>query len=190
MRRALVVTAVFVLQLTGGAAWAGTTPEVRLFAGAYLPSGEQAKVLKSSMLVGVQSAVELSSRVHLLGTFAYATPRPDRPTIGNDVHVYQYDVGAEVFRIYSASRTNDHWTFRPFVGAGIGGRTYDFHDVASGSETNLVGYGALGTELQHLNIAARVEARHYLSRFKGLTGTESASTRSDHLVSGGLVFHF
>lgn len=190
MRKALVVTAVFVLQLMGSTAWAGTTPEVRLFVGAYVPTGEQADVLKSSMLVGAQSAVELSSMVHLVGTFAYATPRPDRPTIGNDVHVYQYDLGAELFRIYSASSANDHWTFRPFIGAGLGGRTYDFHDVASGSETNLVGYGSLGTELQHVNVAARVEVRDYLSRFTGLAGTESASTRNDLVLSGGLAFHF
>jgi hypothetical protein len=135
MRKILVVIAVFLITLAGSKAWADVAPEFRLFAGAYVPTGKQADVLKSSMLVGVQSAVELTSGVHLLGTFAYATPRPDRPTMGNDVHLYQYDVGAELFHIYSASSESEHWTFRPFIGAGLGGRTYDVKKVASGTST-------------------------------------------------------
>lgn len=190
MRKMPVVVSALLIMLSGASAWAEVTPEFRLFAGAYVPTGKQADVLKSSMLVGVQSAVELASGVHLLGTLAYTTPRPDRGTIGNDVHMYQYDVGAELFHIYSASDRNDHLTFRPFIGAGLGGRTYDFKGVESRAETNLVGYGSLGTELQHARIAARIEARDYLSRFKGLTGTESVSTRNDLVLGGGLAFHF
>ncbi len=190
MRRILAVIVMGLIPLAGSTAWAGVTPELRMFAGAYVPTGKQADVLKSGMLIGVQSGIELTSRVHLIGTFGYATPRPDRPTIGKDVHLYQYDVGAELFRAYATSSETDHWTFRPFLGAGVGGRTYDFPGVRHGSETNFVGYGSLGTELQHLNIAARLEVRDYLSRFRGLAGNESASTRNDLVLGGGLAFHF
>jgi hypothetical protein len=190
MRRILVAIVATLIPLAGTTAWAESTPEFRMFAGAYVPTGKQADVLKSDMLVGAQGGIELAKMVHLIGTFAYATPRPDRSTIGKDVHLYQYDVGVELFQVYAASEANDHWTFRPFLGMGLGGRTYDLQDVASGSETNLVGYGALGTEFQHLRIAARLEARDYVSQFKGLTGNESASTRNDLVLGGGLAFHF
>lgn len=187
--RVLMLLSTALLALAVTVAQAEPVPEVRVFAGAYVPTGDQADVLKESMLVGTQVGIEAAHMVHLLGTFAYATPEPDHPTIGNDVHIYQYDAGAEIFRVISASRENDHWTIRPFIGAGLGARTYDFFDLDSESETNFVGYGSLGTEIQHTNIALRLEARNYISRFKGLTGEEATSTRNDLALGAGLSIH-
>ena len=176
-------------------------PELRVFAGAYVPTGDQADLLESSMMIGTQIGIEAANMVHLIGTFAYATPEAKRPGVGRDVHVYQYDAGAEIFRVISASRENGHWTLRPFLGAGLGARTYDFHDVDSGSETNFLGYASLGTELQHKNIALRIEARDYLSRFSGLPvgrhgehslmdDDDDTTTRNDLTFGGGLSLHF
>ena len=188
MRRILVLmAALLALQVT--TVQAQVTPEVRPFAGAYIPTGDQADVLKSSFLVGVQAAVEVNEALHLLGTFGYATPRPDRPMIGNDIHIYQYDVGAELFRIIPFS-SNDHWTFRPFAGLGVGARTHDFKDRSDiDAQTYLAGYGALGAEIQHRRVALRLEARDYVTRFKGLLGNEAAVARNDVMLGAGLAFH-
>jgi hypothetical protein len=198
--RAVTFLSIALLAVGVAAVQAKPVPELRVFAGAYVPTGDQADLLESSMMIGTQVGIEAASMVHLIGTFAYATPEAERPSVGRDVHVYQYDAGAEIFRVISASRENDHWTFRPFLGAGLGARTYDFHDVDSGSETNFVGYASLGTEFQHKNVALRIEARDYLSRFSGLpvdrhgqhslTDDGDTSTRNDLVFGGGLALHF
>lgn len=188
MRRTLVLLAA-VLALQATPVQAQFTPEVRPFAGAYIPTGDQADVLKSSFLVGIQAAVEVNEALHLLGTFGYATPRPDRPTIGNDVHLYQYDVGAELFRIIPFS-SNDHWTFRPFAGMGLGARTHDFKDRGdTDAQTYFSGYGALGVEIQNRRVALRIEARDYVTRFRGLLGNEAAVARNDVMLGAGVAFH-
>jgi len=187
MRRTLILLAA-VLALQAPIVQAQVTPEVRPFAGAYIPTGDQADVLKSSFLVGIQAAVEVNEALHLLGTFGYATPRPDRPAIGNDVHIYQYDVGAELFRIIPFS--DDRWSFRPFAGAGLGARTHDFKDRSdTDAQTYFAGYGALGAEIQHRRVALRIEARDYVTRFKGLLGNEAAVARNDVMLGAGVAFH-
>ncbi len=187
--RALILLSAAFLAFAAAVVQAEPVPELRVIAGAYVPTGDQADVLKGSMMIGTQVGLEAAEMIHVLGTFAYATPETDRPAIGKDVHIYQYDAGAEIFHVLSASRHNDHWTFRPFLGAGLGFRTYDFHDIDSGSETNFLGYGSLGMEFQHKSIALRVEGRDYVSRFKGLTGDEKSSTRNDLMFGAGLSFH-
>jgi hypothetical protein len=56
--------------------------------------------------------------------------------------------------------------------------------------TYFAGYGALGTELQLARTALRVEARDYVSPFKGLMGGEEAAWRNDVMLAGGFAFHF
>ena len=189
MRTTMLFLALLLVSTTAATA-AERQPEFRLFTAAYVPTGEQSDVLKSALLVGGQAGLELATKLHLVGTFAYARPSPERLTIADKVNFYQYDVGLEMFRAYTASRQDDHWTFRPFLGVGAGGRTYDLKDVDAKATTNLAGYGAVGAEMQHLNIAMRLEARDYVSRFKGLTGNDKASTRNDLVLGGGLAFHF
>lgn len=188
MRR-FIILAVLAIPLIAASTDAGPLPEYRVFAGAYVPTGAMADVMKSSMLVGMQGAIELNEQLHVLATFGYATPRPKNFAYTNDVHFYQYDVGAELFRVYSAS-DNGRWTVRPFVGAGMGGRTYDFQDTDLKSHSDWNGYGSLGAELQHANIALRLEGRDYLSRFNGLRGNEETSTRNELVLGGGFSYHF
>jgi hypothetical protein len=188
MRTLIAVIAVLSLvSLSPAPAEAEGTPEFRLLVGAYVPTGNQADLLGNSMMIGGQVAYELSGSIHLLGTFSYATPENDMPSNTNDVHIYQYDAGAELFQAIDMSNA---WTFRPFVGLGLGGRTYDLKNGDSGSQTNGLGYGALGAEFQKGRLAARFEGRDYVSHFDGLNGEDPASTRNDLMFSGGLSFHF
>lgn len=189
MRR-IIVLAALLIPLAAVTAGAGTIPEYRVLAGAYIPTGSQADLLKSSLLVGMQAGIELNETVHLVASFGYATPRPKDFAYTNDVHLYQYDAGAEIFHVYHASRENSHWTVRPFAGAGVGGRTYDFRHTDLKSQSDFAGYGSVGAELQHQNLAARLEARDYVTRSKGLLGIDKTATRNDVVLGGGLSFHF
>ena len=83
---------------------------------------------------------------------------------------------------------NNRWRFRPFLGLGGGIRTYDLTGTMW-SKTYPSGYRALGSEWQVSRIALRLEARDYLTRFKGLSGNESVSTRNEITISAGLAYH-
>jgi hypothetical protein len=83
------------------------------------------------------------------------------------------------------------WSFTPFAGLGIGGRTYDYRDVDNvDAKTNLAGYGALGGEFAFGQFGLRVEGRDYISRFEPLTGDGEKKTRNDVSVAAGLSIYF
>lgn len=189
MRRIIIVAALLI-PLAASTAWGNTIPEYRVIAGAYIPTGSQADLLKSTAVVGLQGGAELNRRLHVIATVVYATPKTKGLSYTNDVHIYQYDAGAELFHVYSASSETNHWTFRPFAGAGVGARTYHPQHSDVKSSTDMTGYGSLGAELQHVNIALRLEARDYVTRFNGFNGELTAKTYNSLVVGGGLAYHF
>jgi hypothetical protein len=189
MKKTLLVCVAMLFAAQAGAQIRGTwVPEVRPFVGAYLPTGDQRDVLKDSALMGMEFAYELPINVHLLGTVGW-TPSTDKAlTQDNRVNLFQYDVGAELFN--SRPMTGD-WLFRPFVGLGVGARTYDMTEIRGAkAKTYAAGYGALGSEFQLSNIAIRIEGRDYLSQFKGLAGGADNKTRNDVTLAAALAFHF
>lgn len=187
--RTMAIILAALLTLAAGTAWGAMTPEYRIFGGAYIPTGSQADMLKSSMLVGVQGGAELSRKFHLIGTLAYATPRTKDRLDAQDVHLYQYDAGAEYFHVFQVSE-NAHWSVRPFLGAGAGARTYDIQHSDIKMHTDFTGYGSVGAEFQHVNIAARLEVRDYWTRFNGFSGSQSAKDYYSLVVGGGFAYHF
>jgi hypothetical protein len=184
MRRILFMLAA--LTLVSTLAQAEVKPEFRPFAGVYVPTGDQRDVVENSLLIGGQGALEVNTMLHLVGTLAYTATEAKAFVSANDVHMYQYDLGVETFRIVPIG---EEWTFRPFIGAGGGARTHDFFDRDAKAETYATGYGALGAEFQLSRVSMRLEARDYIMRFKGLMGDEKASTRNDLLIAAGLAFH-
>jgi hypothetical protein len=187
----LLFVVMLMIVWAASASGAGTIPEFRLFTGAYVPTGSQTDVLKASAFYGGQVAVETGRMFHLVGTFGYGEPRTKGSAIVTKVRAYFYDAGAEVFHTVSlTSQGEPEWLLKPFLGAGVGARTYDLKGVDSKAHTDAAGYGAVGTEIQHTRVAARIEVRDYLTRFKGFTGEEKASTRNDLGILGGLVYHF
>ena len=160
-------------------------PEVRPFAGALIPTGDQRDVFKDALLVGTQVAVEAADRLHVVGTFAFAGPDYATVSPRGHLHVYQVDVGGELFQNVAL---NADWKFRPFLGAGAGVRQYD--PTAKGDTKNYAtGFGALGAEFQMSRAALRVEARDSLTRFKGPAGTDAASNRNEVALTAGLAWH-
>jgi hypothetical protein len=168
-------------------AQARVTPEVRPVVGMFVPTGDQHQFFRSSVLTGAEVALETAGPFHLVGSFTFTGPSfANQLREGGHMHVYQADVGGELFQNFAVQ---PQWKFRPFVGAGLGVRMYDPVGVGNGTRIEPAGYAALGSELQSNKVAFRVEARDYLSRYRGFSGTESSKTRNDLAVTAGLSFH-
>jgi hypothetical protein len=163
--------------------------EVRPYVGAYIPTGDQRDLLKDAVLVGAQASYRALNWLAVTGTFGWS-PSKDRVTAGDQtLDLYQYDIGAEARAPswYSAGS----WDFTPFVGLGIGGRTYNYRDLDDvDAKTNVAGYGALGGEVGFGRLGLRVEARDYVSRFEPLIGDGDAKTRNDVTLAAGLTVRF
>lgn len=186
MRTILLVPAAMLAAATLHAQERSRTPsaEIRPFAGVFVPVGAQRSDFKSASLVGGQGAIELNRHVHALATVGWT--RGHNKFYSDDLtHIWQYDVGAEFNLV---RQIGYGWLFRPFVGTGAGGRTYDYKSSGAGSTTCLAGYGTLGSELQRNVVALRAEARNYLSCFESPTSGKK-HTRNDLALSIGLAYH-
>ena len=162
--------------------------EIRPLVGAYIATGDQRDVLKDAVLVGGQLSWYVIPALGITGTFGWS-PSKDRITPGDQtLDIYQYDVGAE---LRAASLWSDEmWSFTPFVGAGVGGRTYNYRDLNVDSKTDFDGYGSLGGDIALGAIGFRLEARDYVSQFKPLTGAGATKTRNDVGLAAGFSYRF
>jgi len=164
--------------------------ELRPYAGAYLPTGDQRDLLEDAVLVGAQASYRILPQLAITGTLGWS-PSKDRIAAGNQtLDLYQYDIGAELRAPAWVDRGS--WSFTPFAGLGIGGRTYDYRDLDTDAQTDVAGYGALGGEFGFGRLGLRLEARDYLSRFEPLTddGDGDARTRNDVTLAAGLTVRF
>jgi hypothetical protein len=161
------------------------TPELRPFVGAYVPTGAMRDDFKAATMLGAQVALEVNRNFHVLGTAGWAHGH-NKFGLGSDrTNIWQYDAGVEANLVRSLAAT---WLFRPFVGVGAGGRTYDYRVDGVKTQTCTAGYGTVGSELQTGAVALRVEARDYLTCFKSpLTGKNR--TRNDLGLSLGVAYH-
>jgi hypothetical protein len=160
--------------------------EIRPYVGAYIPTGDQRDVFKDAILVGAQGSYRFTPALAVTATAGWS-PTEDR--LKQDVDLWQYDIGAELRA--PAWLQGESWDFSPFVGLGVGGRTYDYRDLDNvDAKTNVAGYGALGGEFGFGQFGLRIEARDYISRFEPLTGTGDAKTRNDVSVAAGLTIRF
>src|SRR5918999_744934 len=163
--------------------------EIRPYVGAYIPTGDQRNIFKDAILAGAQGSYRFTPALALTATVGWS-PTEDRLTAGQEtVDLWQYDIGAEL-RAPSWLQ-GESWNFSPFVGLGVGGRTYDYRDLDNvDAKTNVAGYGALGGEFGFGQFGVRLEGRNYISRFEPLTGTGDAKTRNDVSLAAGLTVRF
>jgi hypothetical protein len=165
---------------------AALRPEIRPFVGAYIPAGALRNDFKAATMLGAQAALEVSDYVHFLGTVAWTHGHNKFAGFSKDLtYIWQYDVGVELNLIQEVGSS---WWFRPFVGVGGGGRTYDYRAEEVGTRTCTAGYAALGTEMQRRNIAFRLEGRDYLTCFESPM-TAKKTTRNDFGLAFGLAYH-
>ena len=145
---------------------------VRPFVGAYVPTGDQRDFVKPAVLAGAQASMAFNDNFALTGSFGW-TPSKDKVTAGDQtLDQFQYDVGVEARSMKSTHAS-------PFVGLGVGGRTYKYRDLDISSKSDFDGYGALGVDVGWRPIGVRVEGRDYVSRFDPLSGGGGTKTRND-----------
>lgn len=160
--------------------------EIRPSAGAVLPTGAQRDLFDDAASFALQTAWAQSRNFHIVGSFAWVPTNHKFANVSDpDVNVYQYDVGAELSLIRSLGA---EWEFKPFVGMGVGGRTYDYDAASLGRSTRMAGYGTLGLEFQRGVTALRVEARDYLYRFHDPIRNDNL-TRNDVALAAGVAYH-
>jgi hypothetical protein len=157
---------------------------VRSFAGAFVPVGAQKANFKSATMVGGQLAVELTRHFH--GVFSVSWTQSHNRLFTEDVtRIWQYDGGVEVNAVTGIGWG---WYFRPFVGTGVGARTYDYKERLAKNTSCMAWYGGVGAELQYDAFALRGEVRDYLSCFQRPNSTERR-VRNDFGLTVGLAYH-
>ena len=174
--------------LVPAAAKAQSEFEIRPFAGALIPVGDQRDELKNGTMAGVSANYRLTRTLWLTGLVGWSDSQARLLNGEPNVDVYHYNIGTE-FRPFDFT-AGSNWRFRPFMGGGLGGRTYDTDANGLESQTNFTGYSALGLQIDYRVVGLRLEGRNYLSRSKGLTGDQDTKTRDDIGITAGLSFHF
>lgn len=161
------------------------TPEIRPFAGAFVPTGAMRDDFRTATMVGLQVATEMSRDFHVLASAGW-THGHNRFGLGSDrTDIWQYDAGVEASRSRPLA---SGWTVRPFLGLGGGARTYDYRVAGMKSRSCAAGYGAVGTEFEAGAMGVRFEARDYVSCFKSpVTGRRD--TRNDLGLTLGVSYH-
>jgi hypothetical protein len=165
---------------------------LRPVVGALVGTGDQHDALKSAVLVGGQASYAFHPNFAVVGTFGWSPSQDKLSPQQPKLDLYQYDLGIE-------GRLNDltegSWiATRPYAVVGGGARTYSLRNVPNAdSQTNPLGYGALGVDLDQAGgkYGLRLEARDNVTGFKGLRGEFlDRKTRNDIQLSAGLTFGF
>jgi len=164
--------------------WRGPYDEIRPFAGAFVPLGAERADFRSATMVGVQLAADLTRHFHGVVSLSW-THGHNRMFTKDLTHIWQYDGGLEFNAVRDMGRG---WYLHPFVGAGIGGRTYDYADHLAKNTSCIAAYGSVGAEIQRKVITLRAEARDYLSCYESPISTERRS-RNDLGLTVGVAFH-
>jgi hypothetical protein len=192
------------LAAPAGAPAAPAGLEFRPLVGTFVPTGDQRDLLDDAVFTGAQLGYRFTSNLALTGSFGWA-PSADktgagrvaagRPGGAQDVDLFQYDLAVEgrlpAALTLGAARP---WQVSPFAALGAGGRTFNYRDLdGADAQTQFVGLGALGVDVGPADgrLGLRLEARDYVSAFKGLRGERADRTaRNDLSFAAGLTVAF
>lgn len=147
------------------------------YAGAFIATGEQRDVLDDALLTGLTLSYDLTPYLAVVGSFGWAGSQGQQAlTLDEDLDVFQYDVGVQG---QYPLLLGHGLTLKPFVGAGLGARTYDFRDLDVDAETDLAGYLSLGANLEYRRLVLGVTMRDYVSAYDGIATDEDSTARND-----------
>jgi hypothetical protein len=182
-------------------------PEFRPFAGLAVPTGDQRDLFDNTGMLGLQVAAEFNPTLHLVGTFTWVPGHANYTVAGPSARVYGYDVVPELSGEYTTApavnlftydvgmemgwawQLNGDWELRPFVGTGVGGRTYVYSAEPLSDQTCPAAYGAVGTEIQHHRVAFRIEARGHVFAFRSPVPGAASENGNDLAFTIGLAYH-
>jgi len=160
--------------------------ELRITSGALIPVGDQREQLQRAPLSALQVSWLPSPAVAVTGTFAWAKSRDLASERTPRVTAYTADLGVESRP--AKWETGERLRVSPFVGAGLGARSYDYVHGRSAARHNVAAYGAIGAELGFGRVALRVEAREYVGGFTAMDGVGPNSPSSDLVMMTSLRF--
>lgn len=157
-----------------------------------IPSGTvvPAAANRDSIARGHLTALQVSYRVRpnlaVTSTAGWVRSR-DLSTVGSPkLDVFTYDLGVELRASEMGARR--HVSFRPFAGAGVGARSYNYRSLAADATHDPGAYVAAGGEVGIRGVRVRLEVRDYVTGFTLLDGRGRTNTRNDVVVMAGLRF--
>lgn len=157
-----------------------------------VPSGTvvPAAANRDSTTRGHLTALQVSYRVRpnlaVTSTTGWVRSR-DLSTVGSPrLDVFTYDLGVELRAGEIGARKRV--SVRPFSGAGVGARTYNYRNPALDATNDPGAYVAAGGEIDVRGVRVRLEVRDYVTGFTGLDGRGRSNTRNDVVVMAGLRF--
>lgn len=156
------------------------------FVGGFVATGSQRDVLKDSVLTGLTISYDLTPYLAVVGSFGWA-PTKVKNLANSDLDLFQYDLGVQ--GQYALDAGNG-LTLTPFVGLGIGARTYSFRDLSPSAETDLTGYVSAGATLQYRMVTFSATARDYVSHYEGLGVYGGSATHNDLALLGSVGVRF
>lgn len=153
--------------------------------GRFIPTGAQRAAIGRGKVTVAQVSYVVREGFVITSTLGWGRTRDVASLDNPRLHMFTYDIGAET----RAGKWLDggRLSFSPFVGAGAGGRTYDYRGLDLDATHNLAGYVSAGGELGIARrVTLRLEARDYLTGFKPLNGGGSTHARNDLTLIAGL----
>jgi hypothetical protein len=188
MRRIVMLAALLVASSATASAQSPRTVEVRAFLGADMPTGAMRDAMPDAALFGAQAGWRFRRDRRVVGTFGWMPTRTRYEAGDERANVLQVDATLEV---PMGSRDAGAWRIEPFVGLGVGARTYLYDAVTLDDDTCAVGVLALGIEWRYGDRALRTELRDNVFCFRVPTpGSNDRHTRNDLAATFGFPFHF
>jgi hypothetical protein len=160
--------------------------EVAVPSGSLIPTGAQRDAIKRGNLTAIQLTYVARPALAITSTFGWARSRDIQLAGSPKLDVFTYDVGAEA--------RAPQWvggkaiTFRPFVGAGAGARSYNHRKLDIDATHNVAAYASAGGDLGVRRIRIRLEARDYVAGFRPLAGEGTSRTGNDVVVMVGVRY--
>jgi Outer membrane protein beta-barrel domain len=144
------------------------------YVGAFVPTGSQRNQFKDAVLVGATASYDMLPYTSVVASFGWAPT--EEKGLSRTLDLYQYDLGLQGQYPFDVGHG---LTLTPFLGGGIGGRTYEFRNVDIGSETDFAGYFSGGATLQYRQASLSMTARDYISHYNGIGLADVSTTRND-----------
>jgi hypothetical protein len=131
-----------------------------------------------------QLSYVVNASLAFTSTLGWARSREVAALGSNKFDAYTYDLGAEA-RLPRMGLGGSK-ALVAFAGLGAGARSYNYRHRDVDAAHNVVAYGSIGGEFGVRRVRLRVEARDYVTRFRGLNGESPSSARNDVVVMAGL----
>lgn len=187
MKRFAIAAALLCAGFTAAAAQSTfLKPEFRPLAGANIPIGAQRDLFGDAGMIGAQVALEIKPSLHVVGQFGWVASQTTYVVANDNVNMFTYDVGVEFM---SVEPLGGQWELKPFLGLGVGARTYAYAGTLP-DKTCASAYAAAGTEFEIAPWALRVEVRDNMFGYQSPIAGVPTETRTDIGLSLGLAYHF